>query len=388
MGTQRKILHLATDDKFIDQAIRLFERELPGQNFLFVHSKGAPKNIKSPIHGSVSRASVLTGGLAEDASGYALVVLHSLDPAWWRIVLSLPTGLPVLWLGWGFDYYDLLGKECGDLLLPATRAWVGQGEMGDGLTVKLKRGIRCLFFGVDKKKVIERIDYFAPVLPEEYDLVKGAVDWDRFPQQVVWNYGSLEEDLVRGFLDGRVTGHNLLVGNSASPTNNHIDLFRALSGQVSSHRKIIAPLSYGNPVYREIVLQEGQGVFSEVFFPLVDFMPLEQYVQTLLSCGFAVMNHVRQQALGNIIILLYLGAKVFLRQESPVYEHFRKQGMVLFTVQELERDFGMLDEGLDLVSMEANRQLIIRYWSAAVARQKTVRLLEQILGSDSSDSGH
>lgn len=388
MRKELKILHLATDDKFIDQAIRLFERETPGQNFLYVNSPGKPKHIKSNIDRQVSRADTRTGRLAVDAAGYDLVVVHSLDSAWWKTLLALPKELPVLWLGWGYDYYDLLATDRSDLLLPATRACAGGGQFGEGLVIRLKRQLKSLLFGVDKKRVVERVDYFAPVLSEEYGLLRGTADWRRFPQQAVWNYGSLEEDLVRGFLDGRVTGHNVLVGNSATLTNNHIDLFKALSGQAASQRKIIVPLSYGNPVYREIVLKEGERAFGEAFFPLVDFMPLEQYVQTLLSCGFAVMNHVRQQALGNIIILLYLGAKVFLRQESPVYEYFRKQGMVLFTVQELEKDFGMLNEGLDLASMEANRQLIIQHWSAPVARQKTLRLLEQILGPDSSDSGH
>lgn len=31
---------------------------------------------------------------------------------------------------------------------------------------------------------------------------------------------------------------------------------------------------------------------------------------------------MNQQALGNIIIMMYLGAKIFLRKDNPVYDFF------------------------------------------------------------------
>lgn len=381
------ILHLATDDKFVDQAIRMFERERPGQNFLFLHARGKPRHVRSPIHRQVSQPDTRTGRLAGELSGYDLVVVHSLDPVWWRTLLTLPKEQPVLWLGWGFDYYDLLFREVGDLLLPATREWADRDQADEAQLAKLVRLLKGWLFGVAKKRVIERIDYFAPVLPEEYELVKRTQTWRKFPQQSVWNYGSLEEDLVRGFLNAHVTGTNLLLGNSAAPTNNNLDFLRAMSGLDLAGRKVIAPLSYGDAAYREAVIEEGKQVFGDAFIPLVSFMPLQEYVATLQSCGFAVMNHVRQQALGNIIILLYLGVKVFLRKESPVYQHFYKQGMVLFTMQDLERDPGMLDQGLDTASQERNRRLIFQHWSASIAREKTLRLLEQLLGPATSAGG-
>jgi dTDP-N-acetylfucosamine:lipid II N-acetylfucosaminyltransferase len=43
-----------------------------------------------------------------------------------------------------------------------------------------------------------------------------------------WNYGSLEESLVKNFIGGRVSGNSILLGNSASFTNNHIEAFELI----------------------------------------------------------------------------------------------------------------------------------------------------------------
>ncbi|MGP4883030.1 hypothetical protein ACTXQV_67810, partial [Klebsiella pneumoniae] len=70
-------------------------------------------------------------------------------------------------------------------------------------------------------------------------------------------------------------------------------------------------------------------IFGDKFLPVVDYMPIQQYVGILINCGFVIMNHVRQQALGNILIMLYLGAKVFLREENPVYTFLKNHGVAL-----------------------------------------------------------
>lgn len=49
MGKLR-ILHLCTDEKFIDRAINIFELAYPKQNFLCVYDKGLPvTHIKKDI---------------------------------------------------------------------------------------------------------------------------------------------------------------------------------------------------------------------------------------------------------------------------------------------------------------------------------------------------
>lgn len=382
-----RVLHLATDDKFVDQALRLFERFLPAANDLYVYSVGDLRYVKSLPVKIVGRVAAISGRVAKDFPEYDLVVVHSLDPVWWRTLVQAPLDVPVLWLGWGFDYYDFIVNGGGQLLLPLTQQQAGPAVASKSLNVRLKQFLWNLLFGVEKAKVVEKIAFFAPVLPSEYDLLRKCREWRKFPRQVVWNYGSLEEDFVKGFSDAEVSGLNILVGNSATPTNNHIDAFVSLAAQDRSGRKIIVPLSYGNRAYRDVVMGAGEEYFGDRFTPLLDFMPIDAYVRILQSCGFAVMNHVRQQAVGNIVIMLYLGATVFLRTESPAYVFFREQGLILHTIEELEQQPGLLVEGLDPEARRCNRERIIEYWSEAAAERKTAVMIEQILGLGSPLGG-
>ena len=228
-----------------------------------------------------------------------------------------------------------------------------------------------------KESIIERIEIFAPVLPIEYELVQNGSVAQKFPQQAIWNYGNLEDDMVKGFLNEKSEGDSILVGNSASAENNHIDAFSLLSKMRVTERKIYSPLSYGDPEYRQLILNEGEKHFEKKFVPLIDFMLISEYVKTLKACGFVVMNHLRQQAVGNIVIMLYLGAKVFLRAECPTFAFLKMQGAVIFTVQELEKTPSLIDQRLDQESMAINKRIVEANWSRDASKKKTRNLLMQ-----------
>ena len=375
-----RILHLAMDEKFIDQAYRIFEEVAPGANDIFLYSLGKPRYTKTPPKRTFSRFVEFLGLSTVDLSAYDLVVVHSLHPAWWKSILKVPRSVPVLWLGWGYDYYDLVGSGESGLLLPDTKAVAQQHSAGGASFLgRLKQFLKRAVFGLTKEAVIKRVDYFAPVLPAEYEMVRQAKTWKRFPSQLVWNYGNLEDDLIKGFEGAIVCGSNILVGNSASPTNNHLEAFSSLSqARLSAERKIIAPLSYGIADYRAMVIEAGLKSFADRFQPLIDFMPIEEYVSIISSCSHVVMNHVRQQALGNIVIMLYLGAKVFVREESPVYIFFKSQGTCIFSIQQMEQEPSLLNAGLLPEEIQRNRDIVISGWSRLVSQQRTHDLLAHV----------
>ncbi|MCY1288768.1 TDP-N-acetylfucosamine:lipid II N-acetylfucosaminyltransferase [compost metagenome] len=371
-----KILHLANDEKFIDQAIKTFERAAPGANDLYVHGRKPLKFVRSPAE-TPSIANILRGRILKNFSEYNAVMVHSLNPIWYSTILKLPKDIPVTWLGWGYDYYDIIYNSIDEMLLPLTRAELKEKIPQRNFLKSIKLLIRKAFFEKKKSKVIRRLNFFSPVLPAEYQMVSDKYSENVFPEYIPWNYGNLEEDFIKSFTDTQVTGDSILVGNSASVENNHIDSFSLLLKIGISDRKIITPLSYGDTRYRDLIIIKGRELLGELFEPLTDFMPINEYVRTLNSCGFAVMNHVRQQAVGNIVIMLYLGAKVFLRRECPTYSHFRDQGIVIFSIQELEENPDLLSERLDRESMEINREIIKRSWSKEVSDKRTEDLLRK-----------
>ena len=114
----------------------------------------------------------------------------------------------------------------------------------------------------------------------------------------------------------------------------------------------------------------------------MEFMPAEDYVATIKQCGYVIMNQKRQQALGSIIIMLYLGARVFLREENPTYPFLKEMGFSLSSVQELEKEPALLKMPLTAEDRDTNRALVSENWSRKRGIELTKVLIEQALATD------
>jgi dTDP-N-acetylfucosamine:lipid II N-acetylfucosaminyltransferase len=132
------------------------------------------------------------------------------------------------------------------------------------------------------------------------------------------------------------------VGNSADPTNNHLEVFNKLKKFKSTEIEIICPLSYGNVNYRDKIIEEGTEIFGENFKPVVDFLPFNQYLELLAKIDVAIFNHKRQQAIGNITTLLGLGKKVFIRDDITTWSFCTSHELKVYSINE-DID-GLLDE--------------------------------------------
>lgn len=124
------------------------------------------------------------------------------------------------------------------------------------------------------------------------------------------------------------------VGNSADPTNNHLEVFNKLEKYKNEEIEIIVPLSYGNAQYRDKVIEEGTKKFGNKFNPIVDYMPFEKYLELLAKIDVAIFNHKRQQAMGNIITLLGLGKKVYIRDDITTWRFCAEHGLKVYSLNE------------------------------------------------------
>jgi hypothetical protein len=378
-----KILHIATDSKFIDHAFPVFENVYPGANDVVVFAEKTPlKYVKLESDNiEVKRSSFFNKKAKLDKSTYSkydLVIFHSLPSSTYSEFENIPDSIPTIWLGWGFDYYSGFLRKM-PLLLERTQRLYGQLA---GATLKLrafalaKEMVRLVWLRNRRVRVIEKITVFSPVLPKEYDMVKNSRKWKYFPQFASWNYGTIEDNLIKGFEGEVVTGNAILVGNSATYTGNHLEALELLHTLGVKGRQVVAPLSYGDPLLAQELTSLGQALFSDHFEPLMDYMPVQDYVAIIRKCGYVIMNHVRQQAVGNIVIMLYLGARVFVREENPVYDFFKNSGVVLSTVQELEGQSELLNLPLTAEEQANNRAIVSDYWGRERAYERTRKLVE------------
>lgn len=372
------ILHIAHDDKFIDMAYNMFEKATPNNNeFIIATKQKSFKYIKTTPATKITPLKLLSKSFAKRLTQYEFVVLHWLDDFKKQLILNAPKDVKFLWIGWGGDYYCYLNKN---LFLPVTEQLVKniyQNNFHLILKSKIKSFIKQKLLLRDIKnleEVINRINYFAPVLEEDYNSV--ASYFKEFkPKYISWNYGTLEDDLIK--TDNKnITGANILIGNSATPENNHLDILNMLKKIGIGNRKIIIPLSYGDMVYKKHVEKKAQDFFGDKVEILKTFIPILDYNKIIQTCSIVIMNHLRQQALGNIVTMMYYGAKIFLNKESPVYSFFKKNGAIIFNLDEIKEN--TFNDMLTSEEVLINRKILEKYWSREVILKKTLTLIETL----------
>jgi hypothetical protein len=367
------IVHLTPDDKFIDLGYPLYEAVAPGTTRVVVPVGAGPlQYVRTTPRSGTSTEDFIA--LAHDPHCVG-VVLHSLPSHWLPLLHRLPPSVPVAWRGWGYEYYGtgtgaaphhlLAPLAPHGLLLPVTRAAVDryhhphQWELkratrllaarivGRNRYLYVKHRLRLGLTGMltDEQRAMQRIDFFAPVVPEEFAAARRLHPWftpreAALPYDVAAKTADRPEPLPVVDRAGRSSSRaGLLVGNSATPEGNHLDVLELLARHRCFDRfEIVVPLSYGQGWYRDAVIERGRALLGDRFVPLVDFMPIDKYHQLLHSCTHAIMAHLRQQAAGNLQVLLMQGTRVALHPRNLLYTHARTRGHAVVSLEAVLTD--------------------------------------------------
>jgi hypothetical protein len=382
-------LHLITDEKFIDGAISRFSKIDP-DNHLFVYllSSDRPvvfKHLKETCQIKfIAVCSPEYDNLLKNLSEYTAVFVHSLIPQYFvEFVNKAERDAVIVWLFWGAGLWSLK-KFRTKSYLPFTKILYYKHLMGKhfkNLSIVFIKYFRMLLgtgfkntiktsYGKDTIKAMCRVNYVIPVVDDDYLVLKKHLHCQA--EVLDWNYSpglSFEE------LDKLPSpGNHILIGNSGHYTNNHLDIFFRIRRHRRCFEEIVVPLNYGDPVYTGSVIRAGGFLLRDQFHPLLDFLPVQEYFGLVSKCRVAVFNSRRQQALGNIIVCLFLGMKVFLRTENPIYQNFRKKGIAVFSIErELCRE--NLEGSLSERQRDLNKSVIREMFSEENLDTKTKQLI-------------
>lgn len=361
-----RILHLVSDEKFIPFATELFASIPDTKNSYLIVVGDSTKPLKY-IRNADKKNIVdkhLIAKISAETYPHDAIVIHYLDALKIRIIDQLNTSAPIVWSGWGGDYYEaftalrsgILGAETKKLdqqiqsALPFREKFVGVFR-------KIKRNTIDEFRAI---KFIGKIDYFSAPIPNDFNVIKDAIPIKADYLQI--NYGSVEKTFDVG--PSMAVGDDILVGNSASASNNHLEIFSALRKIDLGSRNVIVPLSYGCAKYRDHIIEAGRKIFGNKFIPMVDFVPLETYNTQISNCSLVVMGHRRQQAVGNIATMLYKGARIFIEQSTTTYQFLKSQGAIIFSMEDLAqaRNDVTLLRPLSHDDQSKNAHVIDNFW--------------------------
>lgn len=242
------------------------------------------------------------------------------------------------WLVWGIDVYNRVNYK-----------------LFDEETIKYydRPHKKNKFKHILEKHLIKKINYIGTIINGDYNLL--AKEFGLLNNCIQFFYANPLHFESINEIPQKPSSHIILLGNSGDPTNNHISVLNSIPKL--DDLKIYCPLSYGEKDYIKKVISHGKELFNNSFIPLVDFMPPEEYLELLNSVDICIMNHFRQQALGNIFAVLALGKKVYLNTKSPVYDFLISKGFVIeqtdYLLENKVIDFSKYEESV----IERNRIL-------------------------------
>jgi hypothetical protein len=128
------------------------------------------------------------------------------------------------------------------------------------------------------------------------------------------------------------SGYKVMINHSSDPTLNHHEVLMTLK-EKNIKNTIYLPLAYGNIEYAKDVTSIAKSLFGKQVQIQDEFIDKHAYTEQFLDIGFAIFNNKVQQGLGNLIPLLWLGVKVFLREKNSVYLDLKQWGMFIYTIE-------------------------------------------------------
>lgn len=375
-----KIVHIFNDDKFIDSAIELFESTHPDCSDYYVLKNKTEKfvYIKSDkvLTLDYSNKNELELFIKNINTNNNIVFFHALDKIKQEITLQLRPKIKKVWFIWGYDLYKIWPLYKVKIYDHHTKIYLNKFFSIKKFFLNTSFAFWCFknanpflpkkiadvisnHFNTPFYKAVNLMDIVVPVIPTEFELAK------KINSNLIlapFTYGYLEDILGVNFDKNVSKSKNILVGNSGDISNNHLDIFIKLSKLNLKDKKVFVPLSYGGSVdYIDYIIKKGEELLGSNFFPITSFMSRKEYNEILLSCDTLIFNHIRQQGVGNIITLGYLGAKIYLNKKSPVFEFYKNEKITLFEVNELTNK--SLDYKLTESDLIQNRQLFLKLYS-------------------------
>lgn len=340
--------HFIIDDIFIPDSIRCFlDAKLTDNRFFFITEN--PNYELKFYHNKIELLNLSeTINIINNIESYDVIILHSLYSLPLNVIVQIDPKIKVIWYAWGFDLYNnpLPGWPLIKLnndLLPLTKKLMRKVFFKENVLNRTKHIIKKLIrpgYSPDSlRKALARIDCFAGVFSEEYDLLKNKYPYFK-AKRLTHNYIHPEEFNITD-LNNQVdiTGNNILLGNSALYLVNHLDILQVLKEKLDSASmpfNIICPLSYaGREAYVKEVIKEGKRLFGAKFIALTEFLPFNEYQKVVKSCNVIILGQIRQAATCNCLSSIWNGLRLFVYDTSMNYKHYNNEGLKVYPISSI-----------------------------------------------------
>lgn len=368
------ILHLVTDEKFTDYAIKQFSYAGANSEFILIPSNFGSGDDYSKL---ISKCKIIFQNskafqnLLCTLDNYSAVILHGMHWGKWetQILSSVPKQVKIAWVLWGGDVYGRSDVK-DNFLAPITNA-----------VCKFRDAIKFL----DRNKHIKdnsweiplaqfnRVDYCMTSQDEEFDYAKKFTG-SSF-KRLWYTYYSIEE-IIGSLYNSKCQGNNIWLGNSATASNNHFDALLKLhkyKKQIKD-RKLVIPLSYPGIWVKNAIYKFAKCLFGQNIKPLFEFCAREEYNKLMLDCNVMIMPHYMSQGMGNIYTGLWLGMRVYMSKKNISYNFLKRLGVLVFSLEDELALYGL--QPLSEEDFLRNREILSQYYGKEHVMQEVKNVVK------------
>lgn len=306
---------------------------------------------------------------------YDVVVIHGMNYTKAEVLLRLNNLPKIVWFMWGADAF-CLGNFYNKFLLPSTKQLRIKLAFKEKISFGLKTVIKTIKPTlIDRKeyykKIINafsKIDLIVPVVPGDYELLIKA-----YPLKATMHHLNYINPLFKQKNSIPSKQNNILIGNSASFTSNHLDVIKKMGEIELGQRKVIIPLNYGNKDYGDHIAAYANKKIPDNVECLRDILPFEEYQKKISTCGIVIMNHLRQQAMGNIVQGLMNGSHIYLNSKSTAYQYLKKENFIVSDISEISNLRNLVDQEKDY-----NREKCLKVFGKEAQNKKVMKLIKNL----------
>lgn len=316
--------------------------------------------------------------LLKDCTG---IFLHNLQTYMIKPLLDLPKSIPFYFRSYGGDIFDLIYDDDRNFYMPRTSKIMREIKPAREVLTGLLNRFYCRVFPHkrnwektrDSKIILLKRCYaISPTCPQEFKMLQ-----QKFPEMILkylpFGYFPLSEE---EYSDRGIKKENIVVGHSNSPGQNHVDAFDFIE-EFNFDGRVIVPLSYQKTKYSDAVIREGRKILGHRFYPLITFLPKDDYYDILSSCYAFIEFSVYQQGLANIAFMIKQGANVYLPEKNPLYIFFVENGITVFSVErDLTKDH-LKSRRISDDEWKKNNEIFTRFYSSDIDTKTAEAIVER-----------
>ena len=365
-GADLRIVHLAFDHASVRALHALLHQDVRAAHWWWIEPHSTLQGKPHEWHNALHTDEVPAKLAKADA-----IVIHRLKGANLDWIQRIPDNVPVVWASWGDDYYRVLRSLNRSLFLPWTAALnAALGKM----SITAQR-LGSAFGGAEKRfnQACHRVDAVSTLMGENAPFFGVFSDPKPLTYPSFYNPTPPESDVQ---WCTEVPGR-LLLGTNASNTSNHLDLIlRLRRASPPDHVRFSAGLSYGSARYAKAIDLLGSRLLPD-WNGQFEHLPRQAYADWLCTHNVLVMNNVRTQGTGVLVMSLWYGMRVVVRADAHLTPFLREHGFAFDCLPSQGWD-NALYVPLNTQDREHNRRLAAHLFGKEQRLQTMRSLLEDV----------